>query len=297
MKIIDCHTHCYPSELCSDPLGWATAHDEPHWANLVAPADRPSIQGWATVEQMLKAMDMADIEQSVLLGWYWENEANCRWHNKTIAHWVQTAPERFIGFAAIHAGISAEKVVKQCEDARNMGLRGIGELHPVVQRFNAFSEGWQALADWCIRNQWPVNLHATEAVGRNHPGNIPTPLQDFLNMACKNPQLKIILAHWGGGLAFFELNPALRKNLKNVYYDTAASPLLYEPSIFRHMIEIVGVDKILYGSDYPLRIYPKIQKTPDFKVFLDSILNDVGLTPHEFKAIMHDNLQTLIKSE
>ena len=166
--------------------------------------------------------------------------------------------------------------------------------HPGVQRFNASSEGWKALAEWCIRKKWPINLHATEVVGRNHPGNVQTPLKDFLDMARNNPQLKLILAHWGGGLAFFELNPALRKNLKNVYYDTAATPLLYEPSIFRHMIGIVGADKILFGSDYPLRLYPKTQKDPDFSIFLNSIHQNTDLNSEECAAIMHRNLQTLL---
>lgn len=240
-------------------------------------------------------MDAAGIEKSVLLGWYWENEATCRWHNQIIARWTQAAPDRFIGFAAIHPGASAENVVDQCEHADNLGLCGVGELHTGIQRFNSSSEGWQALADWCTRSNWPINLHATEAVGRNHPGNAPTSLQDFLSMASNNPNLKLILAHWGGGLAFFELNPAVRRNLKNVYYDTAASPLLYEPSIFRHMIEIAGPDKILFGSDYPLRIYPKKQKEPNFTAFINSIRDEADLAPEESAAIMHNNIRTLIE--
>lgn len=295
VKIIDCHTHCYPPELTSNPTDWAISQGELHWAKLVAPADKPSIQGWATMKQMLTAMDSAGIEKSVLLGWYWENEATCRWHNEVIANWVKTEPERFIGFAAIHPGVSSKKVLEQCEHALNIGLKGVGELHPGIQQFSASSEGWKTLAEWCTLNHWPINIHATEAVGKNHSGNIPTPLQDFLDMARNSPQLKLILAHWGGGLAFFELNPALRKSLKNVYYDTAATPLLYEPSIFRHIIEIVGADKILFGSDYPLKVYPKKQKRPDFTTFLNSIRDNTNLTSEDYTAIMHRNLQTLLE--
>jgi predicted TIM-barrel fold metal-dependent hydrolase len=40
--------------------------------------------------------------------------------------------------------------------------------------------------------------------------------------------------------------------LRNVYYDTAASPYIYRPVIYRVVAEMVGPEKILFGSDYPL---------------------------------------------
>lgn len=246
------------------------------------------------MEQTLTAMDAADVQQTVLLGWYWENESTCRWQNEVIAEWVTAAPERFIGFASIHPGGTAKSVIAQCEHAQSLGLRGAGELHPGIQKFDSSSAGWLALADWCVSHDWPINLHATEAVGHDHPGSVPTPLNDFLRMAEAHPKLKLILAHWGGGLAFFELNPRLRKTLKNVYYDTSATPLLYEPSIFRRLIEIVGQEKILFGSDFPLRVYPRTQKTPDYHTFIEAIKNEAELSPDEFAAIMQHNLQQLL---
>ncbi|MBA7709960.1 hypothetical protein ES703_118887 [subsurface metagenome] len=40
--------------------------------------------------------------------------------------------------------------------------------------------------------------------------------------------------------------------MSNVFFDTAASPFLYSPQIYGQVIQLVGVDKILFGSDYPL---------------------------------------------
>ena len=40
--------------------------------------------------------------------------------------------------------------------------------------------------------------------------------------------------------------------LANVYFDTAASPLLYGPRIFEVGARLVGARKILLGSDFPL---------------------------------------------
>ncbi|MGB0415724.1 MAG: amidohydrolase family protein [Coraliomargarita sp.] len=289
--IIDCHTHCYPPEVIQDPRGWARAHREHHWAELVDPTDRKSIQGWSNPDRMLAAMDAAGVDQAVLLGWYWEHEATCRWHNRAIADWVRHAPDRFIGFASIFPNGS---VVDQLENAKALGLRGVGELHFSVQQFSASCTAWIALADWCIANNWPVNLHVTEAAGHDHPGSIATPFKEIVQMAEQSPELKLILAHLGGGLPFFELNPRLRTVLQNVYYDTAAIPLLYDIGILKQVIELVGVEKLLIGSDYPLRIYPKHQKQPDMLRFLEHIRAEANLDDQQLNAVLGDNFRRLI---
>ncbi len=290
--IIDCHTHCYPPEVVANPRAWAEAHNELHWAELVAPEGKISIQDWSTPESMLMEMDYNGVEKAVLLGWYWEHELTCRWHNREIANWVSKAPDRFIGFASIYPN---ENVVDQLETAKSLGLQGVGELHNGAQKFASDSPAWVKLAGWCVANDWPVNLHATEAAGHDHPGSIETPLKDFVRKAEGHPDLKIILAHWGGGLPFFESNPQLRKSLKNVYYDTAASPLLYDASVFRSVINIIGHDKILYGSDFPLRVYPRKQKRAQMQHFLDAIRNEAELSEAELESICSKNFERLMK--
>ncbi len=290
-KIIDCHTHAYPAEVVESPRAWAEAQGELHWAELVAPTGRKSIQGWSDPETMLASMDAAGVEQAVLLGWYWTRESVCRWHNVAMAEWIQAAPDRLIGFAAIYPN---ENVVDQLEAAKDLGFRGVGELHMGVQGFKASCPHWQAMAQWCVSNNWPINFHVTETAGHEHPGAVATPLQEFVRMAEAEPELKMILAHWGGGLAYFEQNPKLRKILRNVYYDTAASPLLYDMSIFKQMVQLVGAQKLLFGSDYPLRIYPRKQKAPDMELFIETIREESGLDEAELEALLGGNFRRLV---
>jgi predicted TIM-barrel fold metal-dependent hydrolase len=40
--------------------------------------------------------------------------------------------------------------------------------------------------------------------------------------------------------------------MARTYLDTAASPFLYSPQIFDVACRIMGPDKILFGSDFPL---------------------------------------------
>lgn len=294
VKTIDAHIHCYPAELTGNPRGWAQARNERHWADLVAPRNQPSIQGWATIGQTIEAMDAAGVDQAILLGWYWENEATCRWHNTVIAEWVRAYPRRFIGFAGIHPGVPPERVVDQLENARLLGLRGVGELHPGVQDFSSGNPGWVALANWCAANNWPVTCHATEAAGRPHAGAVPTPLNDFIRMAENHPRLKLILAHWGGGLPFFELNPRIAPKLANVVYDTSASPLLYRMDVFRHVFDLLPREKILYGSDYPLRIFPRRKGAPDLTTFLERIKTEANLNEDELRALLGENCRRIL---
>ena len=46
--------------------------------------------------------------------------------------------------------------------------------------------------------------------------------------------------------------PEVPEIIKNVYFDTAASPFLYRPEIFTTVAGLVGADRVLFGSDYPL---------------------------------------------
>ncbi len=73
-------------------------------------------------------------------------------------------------------------------------------------------------------------------------------------------KLTIVCAHWGGGLPFYALMPEVEKAFKNVYFDSAASPFLYNPRIYEQMAGLTGEDKILFGSDYPLLEQSRIIK-------------------------------------
>lgn len=290
-SIYDAHTHCFPCELGQSAPTWAQQHRELHWEKLVAPKGRASIQGWSDLQQMLTHMDAAGVEKACLLGWYWENESTCLWHNQLMANWLQAAPDRLVAFAAV---LPNTQVVEQLERARDQGFCGVGELHPGVQGFSSADPHWRTLADWCVSQQWPVNLHATEAAGASRRDRVATPLQDFVAMAEQHPLLKLILAHWGGGLPFFENNQRLKKRLRNVYYDTSASPLLYAPAVFRQVIDAVGIDKIIFGSDYPLKLFPKHQKEADMQPYIDYVLHELDLTHAEQPAIFMDNFVKIL---
>jgi predicted TIM-barrel fold metal-dependent hydrolase len=137
----------------------------------------------------------------------------------------------------------------------------------------------------------PLCLHGSEPVGRVYPGKSKMPLEDYTWLAGEYPELKLILAHWGGLLPFYELMKGM--HLNNVYYDTAATPLLYRREVYRAVVDVVGPEKILYGSDYPLLIYPRRDKEPGFMRLLDEIRGS-GLSPRELELVLGGNVARLL---
>ena len=81
--------------------------------------------------------------------------------------------------------------------------------------------------------------------------------------------------------------------MQNVYYDTAATPLLYAPTVYKLVVEVVGPQKILYGSDYPLLIYPRRTRQPEFLNLLTEIRTS-GVSETDLALILGENMQRLL---
>jgi predicted TIM-barrel fold metal-dependent hydrolase len=90
--------------------------------------------------------------------------------------------------------------------------------------------------------------------------------------------LKLVCAHWGGGLPFYGLMPEVARSLSNVFFDTAATVFLYKPEIFEQVSRIIGSDKILFGTDYPLlgqnRVLAQVQSARLPEIDKAKILGD-----------------------
>lgn len=285
--VLDAHTHRYPDEVIADPVAWAKARGEGHWRELVAPEGRPSLQAWADREQMLADMDAAGVSKAVLLGWYWENPETCHEQNAWHARWMAEDSERFIAFASVHPA-EGERALEALRRAQGEGFRGIGEVHLGVQGVAMRDPRWLRIVEFACEAGMPINFHVSEVVGRAHAGRVPTPYEDFQWLAETYPELKIILAHWGGLMPYFEMNPHVKKTFRNVLYDTAAGPLLYDMRIWKTMIDTVGAQKILFGSDYPLRLFPKVQPCADFCRYLEAV-RELALDEADTRAILYEN--------
>lgn len=247
MKIIDSHTHIFPKEIRTRREDYFAK--EPAFKKLYQ-SPKSRLIG---ATDMLAAMDDNRVEQNVIFGFPWKDESLFKKHNDYISQVVNRYPDRFIGlgcFDPFCQGAAAETL--RCLEQGE--LSGIGELafyqsgidHSALDRL-------QPVMAICRQLDLPVLIHTNEPIGHTYPGKTPNTLAQIYQLIDTFAQNKIVMAHWGGGVFFYSLlKKEVKQRLKQVYFDTAASPYLYDPKVYRLAIELIGVEKILFGSDFPL---------------------------------------------
>ena len=288
-KIQDAHVHCYPKEVISDPVGWARKHNERHWERLVTEGP----QGWADPDDLLRAMDDCGVEQVLLQAWYWENAETARLQNDWHSQWVARHPERFSACAAVHPDLP--EISETLSSAEEWGAVGVGECLPQVQSSDGWRHpGWKEILDWTTAHHWPFCLHVTEPAGHSYSGRVETPLMETLAILEQHPDQKWLCAHWGGGLPFYSMNKRVKKALRNVWFDSAASTLLYDKRVWKAVCDLTGPDKILFGSDFPLRLHPGEPALAGWQGLIDEFRGS-GLSAEELDLIGYGNMRRLFR--
>jgi predicted TIM-barrel fold metal-dependent hydrolase len=165
---------------------------------------------------------------------------------------VSKYPDRLMGFCCFDAyNKDASKETERCLDN---GLSGVGELAFYQSGIDESARNaLYPVMEICLKKNLPVMIHTNEPVGHMYSGKTPNTLAQIYKLVKKFPENRIILAHWGGGIFFYNLlKKEVKESLKNVWYDTAASPFLYDIDIYPKALELAGTDKILFGTDFPL---------------------------------------------
>jgi predicted TIM-barrel fold metal-dependent hydrolase len=244
--IIDFHTHVFPPEIKKHRQKYIER--DPCFAILYSdPKARI-----ATADELIASMDEAGVDISVILNIGWTTHELCVETNDYIIDAVSRYPQRLVGFGAVQPQ-SPKAAAAEIERCAKAGIRGVGEMRPDIQLFDLCDEViMNPLAEVLKANQLILLLHASEPIGHEYPGKggiTPDILYPFIT---NFPDLTVVCAHWGGGLPFYALMPEVKKAMGNVYFDSAASPFLYTPQVYSQVIQLVGADRVLFGSDYPL---------------------------------------------
>ena len=238
-------------------------------------------------DDLIAAMDDAEIKHSVIMGVGWSDREVAREANDYLIESIVKHPSRLTGLASVSPAWG-EDALEELDRCAKAGLRGVGELHPDTQGFDiADYETMAPIMDMAREKELIVLSHASEPVGHLYPGKGRTTPEKLYALARNFPHNTIVFAHWGGGLPFYTLMPEVREELSNVYYDTAASPFLYSPDVFQRIAEICGAGRILFGTDFPLL---KPSRT------LDQVHRS-GLPDADKAAILEGNARLLLGLE
>jgi predicted TIM-barrel fold metal-dependent hydrolase len=257
---IDAHIHITPPEIKAH---WQKdIEHEPYLAML---SQNPHYK-FAAAEDVIAALDESHFEKAVIFGFGFKDLGLCRLVNDYVIEAVRRFPERLNGFISVSPHTPGmEKEIDRCCSA---GLGGIGEIFPDGQGFCIDEQNdTKAIAGACVERNIPLIVHVNEPVGHYYIGKNNIPLQKIERFIENNQELKVVLAHWGGGLFLYEAMPEIRKKFRNVYYDTAATPFLYDNGIYRAALALDLGKKIIFGSDFPLlppsRYMPALETLAD----------------------------------
>ncbi|MFN3975372.1 MAG: amidohydrolase family protein, partial [Dehalococcoidia bacterium] len=86
-------------------------------------------------------------------------------------------------------------------------------------------------------------------------------------------------------LPFYTLMPEVADALENAFFDSAASPLLYKPKVYRTVIALVGAERVLFATDFPLLGYQRALRH----------LDEGCLAPHEQDLVLGGNALRLFR--
>jgi predicted TIM-barrel fold metal-dependent hydrolase len=204
----------------------------------------------ATAEELIAKMDEQEVEASVALNVGWSSHQICQETNDYILESAARYSGRLFGFGmAVFDG--SDDSIKEVERCHKRGMKGIGEIRP-SPRMLRHLDSLEGIIQKLISLDLILLTHSSEPAGHVYPGKGDITPELLYPLITRFPELKLVCAHWGGGLPFYALMPEVHKALENVYFDTAASPYLYKPQIYTQVTSLCGADKILFGTDYPL---------------------------------------------
>ncbi len=230
----------------------------------------------ATRDDLLRSMDLAGIDKSVVMAFGWRREADCTTGNDYIMESAARSDGRFLPFISVVPGD------RDAEFDRWNGshLYGVGELYAGSQGFDMGDASSLApLLDNCLKRDLFLCVHVSEPAGHSYPGkdgNGPAQVAAFVRDM--PPDLKLILPHWGGGFGFYELMPEIAARTSNCFYDSAASHLLYDQHVYGLMTRLAP-GRVLFGSDFPLTSQRRMLRR----------VRNAGLDEDDLAAFLGDN--------
>jgi predicted TIM-barrel fold metal-dependent hydrolase len=244
--IIDFHTHVFPPEIIADRDRFIRR--DPWLRELYG---NPKAK-MASVDDLLASMEEEGIAISVACSFGWRDTGLIEVCNSYLIQAMRDHPGRIIGLAAVQP-LAAQQAIRELERCAQAGMPGFGELMPHGQGYRLSDSRLLAPLVEAARTLGMFALtHTSEPVGHLYQGKgdvTPVELQSFIQAF---PDLRVVAAHFGGGYPIYELMPEVHACTSNLWYDSAAALYLYRPEIFPLVARVAGIEKILWGSDFPL---------------------------------------------
>lgn len=228
MPIVDVHAHIYPEKIAAK----AAASVGEFYNIAMAEPD-------GSVPRYLDIVDRSPITHAVVHSVAVRPQTVTS-INTFIAQTCADDP-RLIGFMTLHQDF--ENPAAEIERACQLGLRGI-KLHPDTQGVNMDDERLMAIYHIAEAKGLPVILHCGDyRYDYSHPRRLQNVLHTF-------PKLVVNAAHFGG----WSVQDLALEYLEHegCFLDMSSSMRYLGRRRTQELVRMYGIDRILFGSDYPM---------------------------------------------
>jgi len=318
-KVIDFHVHTLESEVFKASTNktvftgfGANPVNEPR------PGAQALLQKMFQPESVMADMDARGIDMSVitsstvLQGTSWaqaeQDLALCQRCNDQSATWMTKHPSRFIGSMVLPLQ-DVDKALQELERAHTqLGLRVVNassNYKGVYLGDDRYAPFWQSVADrhltvWIhpegVEDPWYQQYSLWNSLGQSIEETKCMASMIYGGVMARHPELKVVMAHGGGYFPHYlgridrnAINrPDTGKNLqgksprdflRHFHYDTC----VYDPQVLKVLMGLVGPDRLVMGSDYPVG-----EKDPV------SWLRNAGIAGDDLKLIRGGNAARLL---
>ena len=268
----------------------------------------------AEIEDMdARGIDMSVVSSStVLQGTSWAEPQTdlelCRRCNDQAAAWVAQHPKRFVGSFVLPLQEPKLALGELQRAVKTLGLKVANissSYHGVYMGDPVYHPFWQAIEEvgvavWIhpegVRDPWFQRYALWNSAGQSIEEAKVMASLIYEGVMTKFPGLKVVIAHGGGYFPHYmgrlDRNTANRPDtvrnaggrtpsafLRSFYYDSC----VYDPQVLKVLLERVGADRLVMGSDYPVG-----EKDPI------GWLRECGLAGEQLAAIAGGNAARLL---
>ena len=288
---IDVHAHCIPSELmevlATDGADFGIELTDDRRAIIAGgKPTMPVRDDLISLDARLEAMDKAGIEIQVLSSWVnltaygLDPENGALWSrrvNEALAAEAERSPGRFLAIATAPLQEPELAAAELRHATSELGMVGI-EIATTVDVVDLVTADLDSLWAAAAEMGSLVLLHPMEPlpgidlkkhfldnmIGRPAETTIAIARLVMAGVFDRHPGLRMCVVHGGGflpyqigrvqrgwetkpGLADVDLATPPMSVIKQLYFDT----ILHNPAALRYLIDLVGADRIMIGTDYP----------------------------------------------